>query len=158
MTDPSQDQDVANWHRRFASEANNCAWSLSEAKSRSSKEDGEMLDAAHTAAFHWRTVGTDVHAARADMLLAHVHALLGHGAIAMPYARRSFDWITSRASPDWEIAFAHAVLANAASAANEPALHAHHYARAKDVGSRIDNAEERGIFEATLARIPVPRF
>ncbi len=156
MTGFANDEEITTWHRRFAAEANNRAWRLSEAMSRSSEENGEMLDAAHAAAFHWRTAGTQVHAARADLLLAHVHALLGHGLIAMSYARASFDSVTSRVAPDWEVAFAHAVLANAASAAGDRALHAHHYALAKEIGSRLAEAEERQIFEATFSRIPTP--
>jgi hypothetical protein len=156
MTEPSNDQESATWHRRFAAESNNRAWRLSEATSRTAAEDREMLEAAHAAAYHWRKAGTEVHAARADMLVAHVNALLGHGSIAMRYARASLDSVTSRASPDWEVAFAHAVLANAASAAGDPDLHAHHHALAKKIGLALANAEERQIFEATFSRIPVP--
>src|SRR5512146_1789579 len=112
---PTPTDDAAAWHRRFASECNNRAWQLAEAASRSAAEDAEMLDAAHAAALHWRAVGTELHAARATMLLAHVHALLGHGALALPYARASFAFVTSHESADWEVAFAHAILANAAA-------------------------------------------
>ena len=156
MAEANNEQDVATWLRRFAVESNNRAWQLSEAEARSSAEDQEMLEAAHAAAYHWRKVGTAVHAARADMLLAHVHALLGHGAIAMPYAQASFASVTSRESPDWELAFAHAVLANAAFAAADAPLHAHHYALAQKIGSGLANAEDRTIFEATFSRIPDP--
>src|SRR5512146_1896119 len=112
---PNSSDDVAVWHRRFASECNNRAWQLAEAASRTAAEDAEMLDAAHAAALHWRAVGTELHAARATMLLAQVHALLGHGALALPYARASFAFVTSHESADWEVAFAHAILANAAA-------------------------------------------
>ena len=156
MTEQTKDQEAATWHRRFAAECNNLAWRLSEGSSRSTAEDREMVDAAHAAAYHWRKVGTEVHAARADMLLGHVHALLGQGPIAMAYARASFDSITSRACADWEVAFAHAVFANAASAAMDRALHEHHYALAKKIGSGLAKAEERQIFDATFSRIPVP--
>lgn len=156
MAEANNDQDVATWHRRFAVDANNRAWQLSEAATRSGAEDQAMLEAAHAAAYHWRKIGTDVHVARAEMLLAHVHALLGHGTIAMPYARASFASVTSRESPDWEIAFAHAVLANAASAAADAPLHAHHYALAKKLGTSLASAEERQIFDATFSRIPIP--
>jgi hypothetical protein len=156
MTEPSNDHEPATWHRRFAAESNNRAWQLAEAASRTVAEDREILEAAHAAAYHWRKVGTDEHAARADMLLAHVNALLGQGSIAMAYAKASSDAITSRASPDWEVAFAHAVLANAASAAINAQLHGRHYALAKTIGFGLADAEERRIFEATFSRIPAP--
>jgi len=156
MSDMTNDDEIRKWHRRFAADCNNRGWQLSEASTRSAAEDGEMLDAAHAAAFHWRNAGTEVHLARADMLLAHVHALLRHDAMAMQYARASFDVVTSRDSPDWEIAFAHAVLAHAACAANDADLHARHYALAERIGLALPNAEERDIFKATFSRIPPP--
>lgn len=156
MPEPSNDSELPNWHRRFASEANNEAWRRSEAASRSPDEDQAMVDAAHAAAYHWRAVGTEVQIARAVLLLAHVHALLGHGSVAMRHARTAFESITSRRSPEWEVAFAHAVLANAASAAGDHALHAQHHALAKSMGRALASAEEREIFDATFVRIPVP--
>ncbi|MGE5169681.1 MAG: hypothetical protein ACM3JC_04830 [Rudaea sp.] len=155
MTDPTAD-DATAWHRRFAVDCNNRAWTLAEAASRTPVENEEMLDAAHAAALHWRKVGTDLHVARATMLLAHVHALLGHGALAMPYARASFAFVTSHESPDWEVAFAHAILANAAAAAHDTPTHARHYARAKALAAALGDAEERAIFGATFCRIPPP--
>ena len=156
MSAADNDDEIRKWHRWFGAECNNRAWRLSEAPARSAAEDDEMLDAAHAAALHWSTVGTAIHRARADMLLAHVHALLRHGTIAMQYAQRSFDAVMSRESPDWELAFAHAVLAHAALAANDTRLHAHHYMRAKEIGFALPDAEERQIFEATFTRIPPP--
>ena len=153
---PTPTDDAAAWHRRFASECNNRAWQLAEAASRTASEDAEMLDAAHAAALHWRAVGTGLHAARATMLLAHVHALLGHGALALAYARASFAFVTSHESADWEVAFAHAILANAAAAAHDAAMHARHYAQAKTLGAALADAEDRAIFDATFRRIPPP--
>ena len=157
MSDQRNDEEIQKWQRWFAVECNNRAWRLSEMSSRSDAEDSEMLNAAHAAAFHWSKIGTEVHAARVAMLLGHVYALLGHGAAAMRYAKTSFDSVTARESPDWEIALAHAVLANAASAMNDPVLHSHHYAQAQRIGLALPNAEERKIFEATFSRIPAPQ-
>lgn len=156
MSDPIPDEEMRAWHRRFASECNNRAWSLSESPTRSAADDREMLLAAHAAAFHWDKIGTEIQAARADMLLGQVHALLGHGNLAMSYARSAFSSVTSRESANWEIALAHAVLANAASAAVDPAIHARHYALASAIGLSLPNAEERRIFEASFSRVPIP--
>jgi hypothetical protein len=156
MSDPSSDDDIRKWHRRFAMECNNRAWRLSEAPTRSVTENTEMLDAAHAAAFHWGKVATEIHAARANMLLAHVHALLGHAELAMRHAYASFTNVTSRESPQWELAFAHAVLAHAASVAGNAELHSRHFTLAKQMGQALPNAEEREIFEATFCRVPAP--
>ncbi len=137
-------------------EMNNRAWAIAENRARTSAEEEEMLHAAHGAALHWSRVGTDRNKAAADMLLGQVYAVLGHGAPAIRYARRSHEYITSNESPDWEIAFAHAVLANAARAAGETALYETEYALAKRLGESIADNEDKEIFENSFARIPSP--
>lgn len=149
-------EELARWTRWFAVECNNRAWRLAEAATRTAGEDEEMLHAAHAAAHHWSKVGTELHQARATMLLGHVHALLGRGASAMAYARRSFAFVTSRDSPPWEVAFAHAILANAAAAAGDRELQGRHYAIAKDLGAALADMEEREIFDATFSAVPAP--
>jgi hypothetical protein len=119
-------------------------------------ENTQMLDAAHAAAFHWSKVGTGINAARADMSLAHVHALLGHAELALQHANACFTKVTSRESPEWELAFAHAVLARAASVAGNAELHSRHFTLAKQLGQALPDAEDREIFEATFCRVPVP--
>lgn len=157
MQDTITPEEQAKWARRFAVECNNRAWRLAESAARSEAEDEEMLHCAHAAALHWSQVGTELHNARATMLLGHVHALLGDGRRAMSYARQAFDFVLSRASPAWEVAFAHAVLANAASAAADRELHAKHFGIAKALGDALADAEERAIFEATFRTVPPPR-
>ena len=156
MHDTVAPEELAKWSRWFAVEFNNRAWRLAEAARRSAAEDEEMLHCAHAAALHWGRVGAELHNARATMLLAHVHALLGHGAIAMDYARQSFSYVTTHDSPAWEVAFAHAVLANAAAAARDRELQSRHYAIAQTLGAALPDAEERTIFEATFSAVPAP--
>lgn len=157
MHDAVAPEDVAKWTRWFAIECNNRAWRLAEAGSRTAAEDEEMLQSAYAAALHWGRVGTELHGTRATMLLGHVCALLGEGERAMGYARRAFDYVMSHDSPPWEVAFAHAVLANAAAAARDRELHAEHYAMAKSLGAALADPEDRSIFDATFAVIRVPK-
>jgi hypothetical protein len=153
---PTAPEEIARWNRWFAVDCNNRAWRLAEAEKRTAADDEEMLHLAHAAAFHWGAVGTEVHNARAAMLLGHVHALLGHGALAMKYARQAFAFVMARESPSWEIAFAHAVLANAAAASCDGGLHKEHYAAAQALGAALSDAEERAIFDATFRAVPAP--
>ncbi len=157
MHDNVAPEELSKWTRWFAVECNNRAWRLAEASKRSAADDEEMLHCAHAAALHWDRVGTELHKARATMLLGHVHALLGNGAIAMNYARQSFAYVSSHDSPAWEVAFAHAVLANAARAAGERDLHSRHYLSAQALGAALQEAEEREIFDAMFAVIPAPQ-
>lgn len=149
-------EEKSKWSRHFAIECNNRAWRLSESTSRTPDEDEEMLHAAHAAALHWGQVGTALHQARATMLLAHVHALRGDGMAAMKYADESFAYVMEHESPAWELAFAHAVLANAAAAAGKRELHSKHYERAQTLGEALPDAEERSIFQATFRVVPEP--
>jgi hypothetical protein len=55
------------------------------------------------------------------------------------------------------VAFAHAVLANAAAAARDRELHARHHAIAKSLGAALADAEDRSIFEATFTVIRAPQ-
>jgi hypothetical protein len=114
-----------------------------------------MLEVAHAAALHWRAVGTELHVIRARLLLAHVLALVDDP-LALPHARASFDYLTSHASPDWELAFAHAALANAARANGDRALYERQYREAARLGDAIASAEDKRIFMASFVRIPRP--
>jgi len=115
-----------------------------------------MLHSAHAAALHWSRVGTELNQMRATMLLAQAHALAGDGKRALHYAREAFAYVTEHESDPWEVAFAHAVMANAAAANQERSLHATHYARAKALGNALTDDEERAVFEATFRIIPPP--
>jgi hypothetical protein len=150
------DEEIATWQRWFAIECNNRAWKLAEATNRAPDDTQVMVNAAHAAAYHWSQVGTPLNAARARMLLGYVHALIGSGPLALDHARASLAYFTAHQSPDWEIAFAHAVMASAARAAGEPALHAHHHREAARLGNAIAGAEDREIFMRTFRQIPEP--
>lgn len=154
MTSAPPEDEVSRWHRRFAVDANNRAWALCEKPDLTPLEATELLYAAYAAAHHWSKVGTAEHAARAEMLLGHAHALLGHAGLAMRFATAAFDAIAARESAPWERAFAHAVLANAAASAGDWPLYREHYTKARQVGESLHDPEERDIFRATFDRIP----
>ena len=148
-------EEIAKSHRIHAVHCNNLAWRLSELTGRTPEQDTEMLNASHAAAFHWSKVGTDLNMARAEMLLGHVHSALGHGEQAMRYARSSYEYIVAHDPPEWEIPFAHAVLAHAAHVFGDPQLHAKHYLIANQLGAELEE-EDRLIFYKTFDLIPRP--
>lgn len=150
-------EDVARSHRWHAVECNNLAWELSVQASRSPAQDEEMRNAAHAAAFHWDKVGTDLNRARASLLLGQVYAALGLGEAALVYAKRSYEDLVAHDPPDWEMAFAKAILAHAACAAHDPLSHEEFYAEASALGEAIADPEDKAIFFKTFNRIPRPR-
>ena len=147
---------VERSHRWHAVECNNLAWELCDRAERTDGQSHDMLHAAHAAAFHWSRIGTDLHRARAEMLLAHVYARLGQGEQALVYARQFHAFIDGRDAPDWELAFDHAVLAHAAYAANDFGLHRTHHAEASRLGEAIADPEDKAIFSKTFDQIPAP--
>ena len=144
------------WHREVAMQCNNRAWALS-VRPRSPEEDREMLDAAHASAWHWALVGTELNRMRAMMLLAEVHALLGHGATSLGFAAgmRAF-FLAKQDTPDWELAFTHAIYAHCAHAAGETELYETAYQEAARALAAVADEEDRKIVAQTFEQVPPP--
>jgi hypothetical protein len=153
MSDTS-DQSMA-WHRRFAAAANNRAWELS-VQTRDAAQDREMLDTAHTSAWHWAKVGTELNRMRAIMLLAEVHALLGLGQSALAYAEEMRSYFLQIQAPDWEVAFVHVVHAHAASCAGDHDKHRASYSLAVAAIDAVSNPTERDIVASSFRHVPKP--
>ncbi|MBS0321315.1 MAG: hypothetical protein JSR18_12290 [Proteobacteria bacterium] len=156
MTQPTlSPDDLALARRKLAAQANNRAWALVE-QPRGAAENREMLDAAHASAWLWRDIGDELNAARATMLVAHVHALLGLKDSAWANAETMHRFFTQRDTADWEIAFTHAIHAHAAAVAGRAAEHAASYAQAERAIAAIADDEERQIVKVTFAQVPTP--
>lgn len=156
MTEKPTPEDVALWQRRLASQANNRAWTLAEAFRRTLEEDEEMLQAANAAMYFWRIVGKPGNHAHAAQLLAHVYALLKLPKPAAQYLGKSLPYFMQNDCAPWELAFAHAVAANVASAEGNAEAHARHYSEAKVLAAQIADPETREMFNATLRVVPAP--
>ena len=154
MPQPPADADPRSWHRHFAMEANNRAWSLAEEGDATRHRD--LLDTAHAAAWHWATVGNELNDMRARMLLAHAHALARHGATALAYADEVRRYFTGKETPDWELAFAHAIYAHAAHAAGQSDAYRTAYAQAVAAVAAIADEEDRAIVQKTFRQVPAP--
>lgn len=149
-------QEFKAWQTEVAMRCNNRAWALS-VQPRNAAEDREMLDAAHTSAYHWAQVGTELNRMRATMLLAEVHALLGHGSTAMLLAKQMRDYFVGRSdTPDWELAFTHAVHAHCAHAAGNLAVYRDAYQDAVAALAAVGDDEDREIVARTFSQVPVP--
>ena len=115
-----------------------------------------MLQAAHAAMYFWKIVGTPSNHAHAAQLLAHVYALLKLPGPAAQYLSKSLPQFTQHECAPWELAFAHAVAANVASAEGDAAAYAKHYSEAKAAALRITDPETREMFSATLHVVSAP--
>ena len=156
MEDRQERDETDEWHRRHAIECNNSGWELAAKPELSSGETDQLLNLAHCAAYHWSRVGTPLHAARADMLLARAHAIAGNGSLALRFAQRSHEFLSNQESPDWEVAFSHAILAHAHHVSGHASEHERFHVRATALGEAIADPEDRKVFLATFDIIPAP--
>lgn len=156
MNEPNAGEQTALWQRRLASQANNRAWTLAEASSRTPEEDEDMLQAAHAAMYFWKIVGNAKNQAHAAQLLAHVYALLGLGGPAKHYLAKSSPILLGEGAEPWQRAFAHAVAANVAAVTGDSGAHLTHYAEAERLMATLPGAEDRELLGATLRVVPVP--
>lgn len=156
MANEPEDLAPESWHRYFAVEGNNLAWSLASRTERTADEMAQMLDAAHAAAWHWKQVGTDLNVMRAKTLLAEVHALSGFGRSALSLAEEIRRYFLARETDDWEIAFVHTIHAHAAAVAGEAETHRFSYIAAQKAIDDIADAEDRRIVLETFMQVPDP--
>lgn len=155
---PKTPDDITpeSWHRYFAAEANNEAWTLAEAPH--SRADAlALLNAAHASAWHWQAAGNVLNHQRALMLLAQAHAVAGFGPSALRYADEMRAYFLSEPStPDWELAFVHAIHANAAHAAGELAKHENSYASAEGAIRALADENDRAMVMRIFEHVPRP--
>lgn len=94
---------------------------------------------------------------RATMLLAEVHALLGHGKSALEYATTMCDFFLNQDdTPDWEIAFTHAIHAHAAHLEGNTGRYTTAYRDAREAIEAISDPDDREIVQQTFNHIPSP--
>lgn len=141
------------WHRFYAAQANNQAWDLSESVD-GTVPPGELLDAAHAAAWHWQQVGTELNKMRSLMLLSLAHARAKLGPSAWHYAQTMQAFFLAKAdTPDWEVAFVHTVHALAAQAHGDAAAFDASRALAKAAIDAIQSEVDRAIVLKTYRLI-----
>lgn len=154
MSEQTDPETLKHWHRTFAMQCNNIAWDLAARETRTPVDDHHMLSTAFASAYHWAQLKSPLNDARADVTVAHVLALLNQGPLALEYARRCLAFFESQGGEDWDLAFAHAELAHAAAKCGDHTLHSYHYARARELGEAIQEADDRQVFLEEFARIP----
>ena len=156
MSDKPSPEETALWQRRLAAQANNRAWSLADKASRTAEEDEELLQAAHAAMYLWKIVGNESNRAHAAQLVAHAYALLKLPNPARHYLKQSQPFFLASQCSPWEVAYAHLVAANVASAGSDTASHKEHYRAAQMAIAALTDPEERDILNASMRVVPSP--
>ena len=156
MAKAPEDTKPESWQRFFAVTANNQAWDLAELPS-NQVDKLALLNAAHASAWHWQVAGNELNHKRALMLVAQAHAVAGLGQSALLYAEQMRAYfLAAPSTPDWEVAFTHAIHANAAHAAGKLEQQQSSYALAQSAIAAIVDPEDKAIVARLFEQVPRP--
>ena len=151
---PADCDVVADWHRAQGIEANNSAWELLDGRELSAVEADDLMARAYAAAYHWaRAAGAGPeNTARAAWLLSRVHAVLGHGDLALHHADRCTAICDEAGLHDFDRAYAHEARARALASLGrtDEAVAAYQAAAA----TPIADPEDRAVVDGDLAAGP----
>jgi tetratricopeptide (TPR) repeat protein len=146
---PEPPFEVSQAHRWFAVELNNRAWDLVEATERSPDETDEMIDSAHAACLHWRTVGVPLNALRSECQLSTAYALAGLAESAVHHAEKCLR-LTGQLGGDqtaFDLASVHGCAANAYACAGDAKSAMEYFRRSTEYAAEIVDANERQLLE-----------
>ena len=157
MTDPI-DTDDPVLHRALGVAANNSTWELLDA--RTSQDDftpeeiDDVLARAYASTYHWARAAdrTPANQARGAWLVSRVHAVLGHGALALHHAERCQAIVTEAQLDDFDLGYGHEARARALACLGRP-----DEARAERelaIAVPIADDEDREIYEGDLVAEP----
>jgi hypothetical protein len=141
--------------RQLAVDLFNHAWTLLRLPERTPEQDDELIHAAHASRHHWGDVGTAANLARGEWQVSRVYATLGRAEPALHHARRCLAYCET--SPDeledWDLPFAYEALARAHLVADDEDEGARCEARARELGERIADPEDREQLEKDLGTL-----
>ncbi len=147
MSNPAFDKAAA--HKWFAVELNNATWDWLDAEDYESPSAERMVHAAHASCYHWLQVGGAASHARAECLVANVHAAIGDGSGAIRHALRCVELTQVHAGDlsDWDWAFAYDALARAHAAAGDNEQASSVRLQAGELGNKIADKDDKAFFD-----------
>jgi len=141
-------QDLLGSHKELAIQANGKTWALLEKPARTEVEDLELIESAYTSLYHWRAVGTIVNIQRGHWLLARVMTVLKIQSLTLSHAQTCMQ--ITLANPkqmaDFDVAYASEGMARVLALHDDREKALKYHQQAKELGSRIQDAEDRRIF------------
>jgi tetratricopeptide (TPR) repeat protein len=140
-------------HRRIAADLFNYTWSLLEKKGRSAEERDELLHAAHASRYHWGHAGTPLNWSIGEWQLSRVYATLGRTEPALHHAQRALDLARRHRLSRFYLAYAYEALARASAAAGRVSARNRYRRKAREVGQRVRDPDDRRMLLEDLATI-----
>jgi tetratricopeptide (TPR) repeat protein len=144
--------------RRLGVDLNNRTWNVldkGEVTSESPlRQREELLYGAYASTYHWMQIGTPIHQARGEHLIARAALRVGRYELALAHARRCLELVEAHPdlAEDWDHGFGHEALARALAASGERAEAERHLRLAVERGEAIVDPEERAVLQAELDR------
>jgi hypothetical protein len=119
---------------------------------RTPEQDDELIHVAHASRYHWAEVGTAANLARGEWQVSRVYATLGRAEPALFHAKRCLAYCESDpdALEDWDLPYAYEALARAHAVAGEADEAEQFAARARELGARVADEEDRDQLLADL--------
>lgn len=142
-------------HRQLAADLFNRVWALLEQTERTTPENDTMLHAAHASRFHWGEVGEPVNLVRGEWQISRVYAVLNRPEPALWHARRCLELCQQHSIGDFDLAFAYEAMARAYATAGQYDTAASYLQLARQAGRQIAEQDDRDVFLADLATVPL---
>jgi len=150
----SVDDAEAQAHRRQAVTANNSTWELLGRDDLAPADVDDLLGRAYASTYHWRRAAgrAPQNDARGSWLVSRVHAVLGHGDLALHHADRCMAATSVAGLADFDLAYAHESRARALACLGRLDEATVELNAARNVA--IADDEDRSIVESDLAAEP----
>lgn len=107
------DEIAGDWHRAQAVEANNSIWDLLGRVGRSAADNEDLLRRAYASAYHWQRArgrGPE-NEVRALYMISKAHLAVGHPELALEYGEECLRATEAAGLADFDLAYAHEVVA-----------------------------------------------
>lgn len=150
----TEDENMAEVHKRLGIETFNATWDLMDKEMRSSEENDMMVHSAHASRFHWGQVGTPVEFERGDWQLSRVYAKLGKGSEALHYAKHCLRTCQENDIADFDLAFAYEAMARSYALLENWTETDLYVQKAKEAAEAIEKPADRDYFLGELDSIP----
>jgi len=140
--------------RQIAMDLFHLTWTYLDMDARTAIHDEAMVATAEASLWHWRRVGAASQWAIGEWQCSRVHAVLGHGDLALLHAQRCLDIAESERVEDFIPASAHEAMARAYAMLGDMDAAREQRNLAYRIAVDLDN-EDRDIIEHDLGTLPI---
>ncbi|TFF92240.1 hypothetical protein EU546_07730 [Candidatus Thorarchaeota archaeon] len=145
-------------HHDFAVTTHNAIWPILDKEQPSEEELEEAMHMAHASRYHWSKAGTPINIARAEYMISRVYCAMGRAEPALFHAERCLELTqeskkTDDNFQDWDVPFAHEVLARAHSVAGNKDECDKYRVMAQTETDELDADEDKKLVQGELDKV-----